>query len=143
MGRNVPPPINLLVIFASATVSMAIWMVWYSPLLFGKSWSAFSGVSERKTGATKKSSAVSTAYAVSFVGSLVMAYMLAYILYYTGSTAFAEGAKKGAMMWAGFVATTMAAGTLFENRPKQLFVINAAYHLVSMMAMGAILAVWA
>ena len=138
-----PPPINLIVILASAAVNMIIGFVWYSPLLFGKSWAAFSNHGERKTGAVKKRGAKTKTYIASFMGSLIIAYMLAYVLYYTGSTTFTEGAKKGAMMWAGFVATTMAAGVLFEKRPKQLFVINAAYQLVSMMAMGAILAVWA
>ncbi len=122
---------------------MVIGFIWYSPLLFGKPRAALSGHGERKAGAMKKSGATANAYMASFAGSLVMAYMLAYVLYYTGSTTFIEGAKKGAMMWAGFVATTMAAGVLFESRPKQLFVINAAYQLVSLMVTGAMLAVWA
>ncbi|MBI4167889.1 MAG: DUF1761 domain-containing protein [Candidatus Aenigmarchaeota archaeon] len=138
-----PPPINLIVILAAAVFSMIIGMIWYSPMLFGKYWMFYSGVSARKSKLEKKRNSVNTVYAISFVGSLVTAYVLAYFLYYTGSTTAFEGAKKGAMMWAGFVLTAMAAGVLYENRPKELLVINSAYQLISLMVMGAILAVWA
>ena len=136
-------PINLLVVFGSAIVNMLIGMAWYSPMLFGKYWSSYSGVSEKKTGSRKKSGAVTNAYLLTFAGSLITAYVLAYFLYYTGSTTVLEGAKKGAMMWAGFVLTTMAGNVLFEGKPKELFVINSGYNLFSLMVMGAILAVWA
>ncbi|MBI3412696.1 MAG: DUF1761 domain-containing protein [Candidatus Aenigmarchaeota archaeon] len=138
-----PPPINLLVVFGSAVVSVLIGMAWYSPGMFGKFWTFYSGMTSKKINPMKKSGNVTRAYILSFAGSLVTAYILAYFLYYTGSTTAFEGAKKGAMMWAGFVLTAMAAGVLYEGRPKELLVINNGYQLVSLMAMGAILAVWA
>lgn len=135
-----PPPISLLVVFFSAIVNMLIGMAWYSPALFGKHWSSYSG--DVKT-AHRNKSARTSAYLLTFAGALATAYVLAYFLYYTGSTTLIEGAKKGAMMWAGFVLTTMAGNVLFEGRPKQLLVINSGYQLVSLIITGAILAVWA
>ncbi|MBI4177493.1 MAG: DUF1761 domain-containing protein [Candidatus Aenigmarchaeota archaeon] len=122
--------------------NMLIGMAWYSPALFGKYWSAYSGVTLKKTGTMKKSEGAKKAYAASFIGAIVTAYVLAYFLYYTGSTTVFEGAKKGAIMWA-VVAAAMAGGALLENKPKELFVINSGYHLFSFMVMGAMLAVWA
>ena len=52
------------------------------------------------------------------------------------------GAQTGFWLWLGFVVTTNLETVLFENRPLGLYLISNGYHLVGMLGMGALLAVW-
>ena len=82
------------------------------------------------------------AYALSFLGAVVMSYVLAHIADYTQVTTVAAGAQAGFWLWLGFVVTTNLASVVFEGRPTGLYLINAGYYLVTLVVMGAILAVW-
>lgn len=54
----------------------------------------------------------------------------------------AHGAIFGFTCWLGFAAPTSYATALFSGKPKQLWLIDSAYNLVSFVLAGAILAVW-
>src|ERR1700737_19936 len=63
-------------------------------------------------------------------------------LRYAGATSAAQGAAVGFFNWLGVVAVVTLTIAVYEKRPFKLFVINNGYQLVSMLIMGAILAVW-
>ncbi len=56
--------------------------------------------------------------------------------------AVASGLQLGFWMWLGLIVTTHVNGVLYEKRPFALFAINMGHYLVSLLAAGAILALW-
>lgn len=132
--------VNYPAVLAAAIVNMAIGALWYSPSLFGKGWMELVGI--RPEGVKKRAAGARRAYSWTFVASLLMAYALARILWYAGAQTVIGGALIGLLAWLGFVATTGGANYLFEGRPCRLYAINTGYPLVSLIVMGALLAVW-
>jgi hypothetical protein len=54
----------------------------------------------------------------------------------------AHGAIFGFVVWLGFAASTSYATAVFSGNPKQLWLINSMYNLVSFVVAGIILSVW-
>jgi hypothetical protein len=79
---------------------------------------------------------------VDFLGALVMAFVLVHAVHYAGAVGITQGAVVGFFIWLGFVATVTLGITLYEKKPFALFVITNGWQLISLMVMGAILAVW-
>jgi hypothetical protein len=52
------------------------------------------------------------------------------------------GAAVGIWLWLGFMAVATLNQVLWEGKPLKLYILNNAYNLLSLMTMGAILAVW-
>jgi hypothetical protein len=59
-----------------------------------------------------------------------------------GATSVGAGISLGAMVWLGFIATVTLASVLYEKRSVNLYILNNAYQLVSLVVMGAIVAAW-
>ena len=57
-------------------------------------------------------------------------------------TGAVHGAFFGFMAWLGFAAPTSYATALFSGKPKQLWLIDSMYYLVSFVLAGLILAAW-
>ncbi|HEY5022936.1 MAG TPA: DUF1761 domain-containing protein, partial [Gemmatimonadaceae bacterium] len=53
-----------------------------------------------------------------------------------------HGVLFGFLFWLGFAATTSYATAIFSGKPKQLWLIDSMYNLVSFVIAGIILAVW-
>jgi hypothetical protein len=139
-------PINYLAVILSAVVAMGIGFAWYGPL-FGKKWSELMGwgvmTPEKMAEMQKKAR---PAYAISFVGSLLMAYVLAHSIVFAGAflnvTGIAAGLQAAIWSWLGFVAPVTIGTVLWDGKPWMLWVINAGYYLVLLLAMGIILGLW-
>lgn len=131
-------PINLLTVLVAALINMVIGALWYSPVLFAKPWMKLIGKKE----ADMNMKGAQKYYLITFVGALVMAYILAHFIIYTNSMNWMKGAQTGFWVWLGFVATTQLPDYLFAGRPLKLYAINSGYYFVSLLLMGALLAVW-
>jgi hypothetical protein len=81
-------------------------------------------------------------YVLSAIGAFVSAYVLARIVKWSEVDNLWNGALVGLFVWFGFVATVLAVTTYFGGRPRNLWLINAGYQLVSLVLMGAILGAW-
>lgn len=79
---------------------------------------------------------------VALLASLLTSYVLAHFVKFTGAETASKGAQAGFWLWLGFVLTTNLNTVLFEFRPLGLYLINSGYHLVGLLGMGALLAVW-
>lgn len=79
---------------------------------------------------------------VALLASLLTSYVLAHFVKFTGADTASKGAQTGFWLWLGFVLTTNLSTVLFEQRPLGLYLINNGYHLVALLFMGALLAVW-
>src|SRR6202521_1815630 len=137
------PAVNYLAVLAAAVVIFILGGLWYSPVLFVKKWVALQGKTEEQMRAEAASANMPLMYGSAFVSALITAIVMAHILAHMASimpTGAVHGAFFGAMAWLGFVAPTTYATALFSGTPKQLWLIDSTYYLVSFMLAGLILA---
>jgi Protein of unknown function (DUF1761) len=115
---------------------MVLGALWYSPRLFARPWLAATGRTPEEI------SSAGLGYAISAVGALLGATVLSYIVDWAEAEDFIDGALLGGTVWLGFIATTLAVNTYFGGRPRNLWLIDNGYQLISYVLMGALLAVW-
>ncbi len=133
--------INYLAVLVAALASYVLGALWYSPVLFGKLWMKLSNLDPKNMDAAKKH--MVRGYVLGFVAALVMSYILAHWVDYAEATTISGGLQAGFWAWLGFVATVTLGSVLWENKPFKLYLLNNAYNLVSLLLMGALLAMWA
>jgi hypothetical protein len=129
--------VNWLAVLIAALAKFAIGGVWYSPPVFGPRWGAIVGVSPEAFKARMVQAMI-----IDLIASFVLAWVLANVLKFTGAVGLIPGARVSFFLWLGFVATPLISTTIYEGRPLALFGINAAYWLVSMLVMGALIGAW-
>ncbi len=129
--------VNYGAVLVAAIVNMVIGFIWYSPGVFGKTWSSLTG----KRMEDMKSRA-GTAYAGAFVTALITAWILARFISLANAQTMTRGAVIGFWAWLGFVATTSLADVPFGGRPIKLYYLTNGYYLVSVLIMGALLGMW-
>ena len=131
--------------YAAVAVSgLAYWLLgglWYSPLLFARPFVALMRYTPEQVAAIQ-AAGEARQLAVALLISLLLAYVLAHFVRFTGAETARTGLLAGFWLWLGFVATTNLETVLFESRPLGLYLINNGYHLVGLLGMGALLAVW-
>ena len=113
----------------------------YNPKIFGNTWMKLSGLSKDKMNANK-ARGMGKSYIIAFIGSLITACILAHFVIYVGATTFFAGMETGFWIWLGFVATTFLGMILWEGKSFKLYALNVGYHLVNLLLMGGIIAVW-
>jgi hypothetical protein len=131
--------VNYVAVLVAAIVNMAVGFVWYSKGVFGATWMKLIGKTEKQI----KEGANTNLYIAAFVASLVTSFVLAQFVALSGAVTAMDGFLVGLWAGIGFVATTFAADAIFNGKPMQLYGINVGYNLVSLVLMGALLAVWA
>ena len=124
--------VNYLAIVVAAAASFLFGGIYYR--LVSNHWLKASGV---------KKSAVKghpvNLYVITIIAELIMAWMLAGILAHLGPVTFKNGVISGALIWLGFVATTIAVNNGFGMRKPMLSVIDGAHWLGVLLIMGAVL----
>ena len=131
------PHINWLAVLASAVSTFVIGGLWYSPVLFGRSWMSVNNLSD----ADLAKSNMAKIFGLSFIFALIMAANLAAFLDEPKTTA-AWGATAGFLAGFGWVALGIATIALFERRSWKYVLINSGYMTVSFVIMGLILGAW-
>ena len=129
--------INYLAVGVAALTNIFIGVIWYSPLLFGNLWAKAQGFSKEQLKET-----AGRAFIVSLFCYLVMAFVLALLISYTGVSMVLQGAFLGFLLWIGFLATLGLTAHTFSGKPLSIYLIDAGYQLVYVVAMGVILAAW-
>jgi len=124
-------------ILVAAIAKMALGALWYSNALFFKPWLRLSGITEEQV-----KQRFGKALATDFIGSLLMALVLFHTIRWADAHAALEGLFIGFLNWLGFVAVATVSTVTYERKPVKLYLLNNGYQLVSLLAMGAILAVW-
>ena len=139
------PAVNYVAVLAAAVVMFILGGLWYSPVLFVKKWVALQGKTEEQMRAEAASANMPLMYVSAFVSSLITAIVMAHILAHMAfimPTGAVHGAFFGFMAWLCFAAPTSYATALFSGKPKQLWLIDSMYNLVSFALAGLILAAW-
>ena len=131
--------VNFLAVGLATVLTFGLGALWYSPLLFAKTWMAGHGYTEADIEAMQASAG--TNYAISFVCWFVMATMLAMIAPHFGDspgTIFGVGLH----LWLGFSATVGLTNNRFSNRPVSVWLIDAGYQIASIAIMSVVLGLW-
>ena len=129
--------INVFALVGAAVAKMALGALWYSPALFLKPWLRLTRTTEEQM-----KERMAQALAVDILGSFVMAFVLVQAIRYAGAVTMPHGMAVGFWTWLGFVAVSTIGTVTFERKPFKLFLLNNGYTLLSLLIMGAILAVW-
>jgi Protein of unknown function (DUF1761) len=139
------PAVNYLAVFVAAIVIFILGGLWYSPILFAKRWIALQGRTEEQMRAQAAAANMPLMYASAFVCSFIIAWVMAHLIAHMGAVTeinAGHGAMLGFILWLGFAAPTSYATALFSGKPKQMWLIDTTYNLVSFVLAGIILAVW-
>lgn len=134
------PPVNYLAVLVTAVVIFVLGGLWYSPALFARKWMALVGKTEDELKAGAGS--MPLMYIMAFICGLLTSWTLAVILNHFVNLTALRGAMVGALCWVGFAGATSFATALFSGKPRQLWLIDSSYNLVSFVIAGVILALW-
>lgn len=128
--------INHIAVFACAFLSLVVGGLWYSPLLFAKSWQTAAGFSDEDL---KKFNPAKN-FGLSFLLAYLISYNLAFFLA-GGTTDWKWGLTAGilASIWA--IAAYLIV-SLFEMRSFKHVLINSGYMFVYFALAGLILGAW-
>ena len=128
---------NWLGIIVAAIVSVIIGIIWYSPVLFGKSWMRLQGKNPRDAGRMMKGAGPS--YILILVAAMISAIVLQLLISSLNIGSAWTGAALGLMVWIGFVATSNFSIAMLSKKPAKLYFMESIHLLIALMVMGAIL----
>jgi hypothetical protein len=139
------PAINYLAVLVAAIVIFLLGGLWYSPVLFAKRWIALQNKTEDQMRAEAAGANMPLMYFAALVCAFLQAWVMSAVIGHIGggnAIGAHHGAILGALLWLGFAGSTSYATALFSGKPKQLWLIDSMYNLVSFVLAGIILAVW-
>jgi hypothetical protein len=130
--------LSLFAIVLAAVVSFMFGWLWYG-ILFPKQWMAAAGKTEADLKA--QGGPTPTPFVISFVALLVMAWVLAGVIGHlgTGAITLRSGVIAGALMWLGFVATTLAVNHTFQGAKPVLTLLDGGHWLGVLLLQGAVI----
>jgi Protein of unknown function (DUF1761) len=132
--------VNWLAILMAAVAAWIFGAIYYG--ILGKSWLAAQGktMESMKIGNAGKSALAKAApFILSFVAEVVMAWALHGILLHMGLFTLRAGIVAGALIWFGFVLTTVAVNNAFSGRKPMLTAIDAGHWLGVLIIAGAVI----
>ena len=124
--------VNYLAVLVATIAGFATGAVWYT-VLFSKPWLKAVG----PIAPMGKMSPVP--FIISIVSNAVMAWALAVIVTRFGNISAGSGICAGALVWLGFVLTTIATNTAFPGRPWSLTAIDAGHWLAVLVVQGVVI----
>ena len=137
-------PVHYWAVLVAAIANMILGALWFGPL-FGKAWVKASGWSQAEIDAARQKG-MGKSYALMFVGSLLMAYVLDHALIFANAYLNTSGVSAGLMAgfwnWLGFVVPVTIGVVLWDRKTWSHWAITYMYHLVGLLVMGVILAMW-
>lgn len=125
----------LLAIVLAAVVSVALGMLWFSHLMFGKKWMELSGIDPAKMSEECKDGKKSMWK--SMVGNTLLTLVTSFIVFtllYYGISMVGVFA-----IWCAFSLPVFANSVFWAGKPVKLFLIEAGYSLVSLAFMSQII----
>ena len=130
--------LSLFAIVLAAVVSFMFGWLWYG-ILFPKQWMAAAGKTEADLKAL--GGPTPTPFVISFVALLIMAWVLAGVIGHLGAGAITlrSGVIAGALMWLGFVATTLAVNYTFQGAKPILTLLDGGHWLGVLVLQGAVI----
>jgi hypothetical protein len=139
--------IHFLPVLVCAVVSMIIGMIWYGPMLFGKTWARLIKADPdcmndpvKRKEANKKAMPL---YAIQFVLAIFQIWVLAHFIQGWVDTSALEVSL---WIWAAFIMPMAAGGSMWSGDSRkdawQKFFITAGFNLVLFIVFALILSHW-
>ena len=125
-------PFEWLPSLIAALSAFALGGLWYSPLLFGKTWQRESGLSDAQLAAANKVKI----FGVSFLLCLIAA--VAFSMVIGPDASFFMAFHSGVGVGLAWVTTSFGINYLFELKSLKLWLINAGYHTMQFTIYGLI-----
>ena len=136
------PQVNYLAVLVCGIAVFMLGGLWYSPALFAKRWMSLQGKTEEELKAEAASASMPLMYLSAFICGVVVAFVLAVILNHFGDLTPLRAILVGLGCWLGLAGATSYATALFSGKPKQLWLIDSGYNLVSFVVVALILSFW-
>ncbi len=131
--------VNFLAVAVAAIAAFALGSLWYSPVLFGKSWQKALGFTDEYIAEGNMGLIFGSTFVLMLVMSLGMALLIGAA---PGEISIMTGVHYGLMIGIMFVGTSMAINMLYQRKPVKLWFIDAGYQIVFLVIMGVIIAAW-
>jgi hypothetical protein len=128
-------PSSWLAFVVALVLTQVLGFLWYSNLLFAKPWMKAIGKTEKQI----RAQSTPTVYIYSVVGAGIMLLILSNVLRWAGIVDPLPAIGVALAIWLGFVATSSAMNTAFENRGWPLWAIDNGYHVVNAVLSALIL----
>ncbi len=128
-------PSSWLAFVVALVVTQVLGFLWYSNILFAKLWMKAIGKTEKQI----RSATNSTVYIYSVIGAALMLLIFANVLRWAGITEPLPAIGVALAIWLGFVATSSAMNTAFEDRGWSLWAIDNGYHVINAILSAVIL----
>ena len=128
--------VNWWAVLVAALVPMVLGAMWYSPVLFADRWLRAIGKTQEELG-----EGPGALYGLAVLNAAVLSVVVAVVAGWAGADTLFQGLAVGALVWAA-VATTSLVNSTFAGRPLDLWALDSGYHLLSLLAIGAIVGVW-
>jgi hypothetical protein len=138
--------INWLAVAVCFAVNMIIGSIWFSEKGFFPPWWAAIGKSKSEVPGIKGPNAMALTFGITMIAVLVVVVFMSLMVtamgkMTPGGATLVSGATTGLVLWLGFVGPTSIANRVFAGQLKA-WVLEAGYHLVNFVVIGAILGAW-
>jgi len=128
--------INWLSVIASALAAFALGSLWYSPVLFGKTWQKLIKLSDEDMKGANMPLIFGTTFILNVIGAFVLD------MFIGRESTLMTGLMAGLLVSVAWIATSLGINYLFTRKPFKLFIIDACYYVTFFAIMGAILGAW-
>lgn len=123
--------INYLAVLVAAVAGFFAGALWYGAL--GRQWRMALGKTREEMKPTPGP------FIITALALFVMAHVLAGALGHLGEISWRTGAISGAILWVGFVITTLAVNYAFQGAKPMLILLDGAHWLIVLVLMGIII----
>ena len=129
--------LNIYAVVLAAVVGFMFGWLWYG-VLFPKQWQAAAGKSEADM---KAEGPNAMPFVIAFVAQIIMAWVLAGIIGHLGPAQvnLTGSLYTAALVWLGFIATTLAVNHTFQGADRMLTLIDGGHWLGVLLLQGAII----
>ncbi len=130
--------INYIAVLAATVASFAFGAVWYMTL--AKPWMAATGRTEEEL----KRGVSPFTYILTFICQIVMAIMLAGVIGHLGAgeVTIANGMVSGALIWLGFVITSLIVNHAYQSSSRMLTAIDGGHWLGVLLIQGLVIGIF-
>ena len=131
--------VNFLAV-ACAAATFLVGGLWYGPVLFGPRWGKEAGViapHETPQPGQRRGKHPGQVFALAYVFTVLAVWALAWLL--GAHPTIAHGARMGALVGAGFAATSFGVNYQFAARSLVMTAIDGGYHVLQLTLAGIVL----
>mgnify|MGYP000196781236 CR=1 FL=1 len=126
--------VSIVAVLVATFCSMLLGMIWYNPHVFGTYWMQLTGIKDNKN--------MGSSMATGLVATFISCYFLAVLLAISGTNTIMDAAFMAGIVWLAGSMPVQLHSVAWEKTPINLFALNAAQSLVSLMIAAAVLQQW-